>query len=147
MKKALPYILLCTILLSGGCRSMRGGGDWYSGPEEHRVAMEHSINNALAELPREVGKPLKWDWKQRRVTLRVIEPSHYTRGIPQVTLPDGRKAGGYAFANGTIVVPRGFRLGTLRHEGGHLVLFANGMPDGNVHHGYPYFRRHTYERH
>ena len=147
MKTILSTILLCAILLSGGCRSIRGKSDWYSGPEEYRGATEHAINNALAELPREVGRPLKWDWSRNRVALNVIEPTHYVRGIPQLTRSDGLKAGGWANSSGRITVPRGFRMGTIRHEAGHVVLFANGFPDGNQHHQFPYFSRHTYQTH
>lgn len=136
LRLALPIL---GIAILTACSSPPKGG--YSGPPEHKIATIDAINTALAELPRDVGRPLHWDWGRKRVTLKVVEPDGVDRGVPYIIV-DGQRAAGYAVP-GRIVVPRGFQQGTLVHEAGHVVLFANGIADTNYHHSLRFFKRHT----
>jgi hypothetical protein len=136
---------LCLALLClSACRSMRGGGDWYRGPGELRDQVQGAVNTALAELPRDIGGPLKWDWKRNTVKIVYVAQTGSWNGIPTVRTPEGVEVFGYAQVS-TIYLPRGFGLSTLRHEAGHVVLVANGKHNTPAfdHHRLAYFIRHS----
>lgn len=138
----LGTLALALLLIASGCVSRRSR-DWYSGPEEHRDATQDAINTGLAELPRELNSPLKWNWTRNRVHLNVVPPTHFTRGIPQIIMPGGEPSGGYATAY-EITLPIGFRPATIIHEAGHVVMYQNRI-HGDHHQIAPlFFNRHTY---
>jgi hypothetical protein len=137
MTRLLPVIVLLAL---AGCKSS-GSRSWYSGPAELKAQTQDAINTALAELPRDVKRPLKWDWSRNRVTVRIVEPTGRVRGWPTVTNPHtGEQVYGYAVGS-EITLPRGFERRTLIHECGHVVMYANGFPDWEYHHTLPFFDR------
>ena len=135
MTRLLPLMIL---LAFAGCKST-GSRSWYSGPEEHKIATMRAIDTALAELPREIGRPLKWDWTKNRVTLRVVPATGWAHGWPTVTY-NGEQVYGYTIRS-VITVPVGFEGRTLIHEVGHVVFYANGNADGAWQHSLPFFKR------
>jgi hypothetical protein len=135
MTRALLAFLLLTL---AACKS-GGSGDWYSGPAEYRAAVEHGLNAAQAELPKEVGMPLPK--RPTRIVLTVKPAVGRIGGHPYIISPSGEKAGGYA-SPGSIVMPVGFKGRTLTHECGHVVLWANGIHGD--HHRFPFFQRYSY---
>jgi hypothetical protein len=136
MTRALLAVILLTLAAckSGGERS------WYSGPAELKAQTEHGINAALAELPREIGRPLKWDWSRDRVTVRLLAAAGRSNGWPTIKMPNGQQVYGYTIGN-VIYLPNGFERRTLIHECGHVVLFRNGNADIAWHHSLPFFKR------
>jgi hypothetical protein len=61
--KLLPIFLLIAL---SGCASLRGGHEWYRGPAHLKGPTEAAINTAIAELPSEVKRPLKFRWDKDR---------------------------------------------------------------------------------
>lgn len=138
-------ILICAMLATlTSCAIIRRSHDWYHGPEHLRDPLRDAINLALTELPREIDRPLQWDWNRDRASIRLVTPAGHHNGIPYLYI-DTRRAYGYTLGN-QIVLPHGFRPGTLRHEAGHRVLTASGIIDrtGEFHHNLApqFFRRH-----
>jgi hypothetical protein len=135
MTRALLAVMLMTLT---ACKS-GGSRDWYSGPAEHRAAVEHGLNAAQAELPKEVGIPLPK--RPSRIVLTVKPAVGHIGGHPYIISPSGEKAGGYS-SPGSIVMPEGFKPRTLTHECGHPLLWANGVHGD--HHRFPFFQRYSY---
>jgi hypothetical protein len=134
----LGLALVVLLVSSPGCATRRAS-DWYNGPAELKEPVRQAVNLALAELPPEVGRPLRWDWNRNRINVRVVDPVGMMYGEPYIISPSGNRVTGLAYPS-SITLPRGFKLAALRHEVGHVVLFANGKHGD--HHIYPFFDRH-----
>jgi hypothetical protein len=146
MKRIIPYILLSTLLLTGGCvRDIFGGDDdWYSGPSEYKGAVQDAVNLALAELPRELGRPLKWNWNgDYKIRLQVVPAAGKVGGVPYFISGDGRKTFG-EYNGVSIKISVGAPMGPIRHEVGHAVMGKNGYPYHEHHDLAPaFYRRHS----
>lgn len=128
--------VVAMLVLAPGCATRRSS-DWYNGPAELKEPTRHAINAALANLPPQVKQPLKWKWDDWRVSVKIVEPIGHMGGQPYIISPSGGRCYGYAIP-GSITLPRGFRISTLNHEAGHVVLWANGIHGD--HHRFPYLK-------
>ena len=144
MKSLLTICLLTVAITGSGCATFgRRNRDWYSGPEEYREMTRDAINAAIHNLSPVVGRQLKWDWGRDAIEIRLTDPDGWSRGHPYFvrTIDDHTVTAHGRAVPYYVLVPRGFGLGTFRHEVAHIVMFKNGNTDVDYHHSLEYFRR------
>jgi hypothetical protein len=136
----LPMFGMCLLLTLTACQNS-GSRDWYSGPPEWRPYIEHGIRAALNEMPKEIGRPLKWDWGKDRIKAVRVTPAGHNGGLPWIYDSNGKPCGGYTLGS-TVYLPAGCLDGVSTHEAGHVVLTRNGI-EGSTHHAIaPKFFKH-----